>query len=217
MAQAWKRQMAWRRDVHVVPNMTPQDMVGVTPKTAHPLVVEVADAGSRKNIQGLLRAFRDVRRRVPDAELRLVGPGLGQTDPLAVAALGAGLAKGVTFLGAVSRTEVARHLSEAWVHAHAAFEESFGNTLVEAMALGTPVLGGSMSAAVPWVLDGGRAGLLSDVSDHRALAQDISDLLDDERARAGLAGAGLHRVQTTFSPSAVREGYEKLYQIVRTS
>ena len=42
-------------------------------------------------------------------------------------------------------------------------EESFGNTLVEAMMLGTPVIGGRDSGAVPWVLDSGRAGELVNV------------------------------------------------------
>jgi glycosyltransferase involved in cell wall biosynthesis len=45
---------------------------------------------------------------------------------------------------------------------HPSLEESFGLALVEAMALGVPVLGGRSSGAVPWVVGKGRTANVRD-------------------------------------------------------
>ncbi|MDD9205016.1 glycosyltransferase, partial [Georgenia sp. 10Sc9-8] len=151
------------------------------------MLVEVANAGRLKNIPALLRAFRKVRRTVPVAELRLIGPGLERDAPLATWARNRRLAAGVRFVGSVSRAEVSTHLSEAWVHVHASLEESFGMSILEALALGTPVVAGRSAGAVPWVLADGVAGVLVDVRDPEALAKSVLALLMDEERRAQLA------------------------------
>jgi glycosyltransferase involved in cell wall biosynthesis len=83
--------------------------------------------------------------------------------------------------------------------------EGMGRALVEAMALGVPVIGSAVGG-VPDLLDHGRAGLLIPPDDAAALARAIARLADDRaygqalgragRARAVAYGAGrmVHRL-----------------------
>lgn len=214
MARVWRREMAWFSSMPVTPNIVPIDVARVRERSKTPVIVEIADSGSRKNIKGLLRAFSLVQREVLGVRLLLVGSGLGTDGELANWAHSHGLDRGVEFVGNVGRDEVAEHLSAAWVHAHAALEESFGNTLVEAMAVGTPTIGGASSAAVPWVLDNGRAGVLTDVTDPRRFAGDMISLLRDAPARKRFSAAGLERVKTRFSSAVIAEQHLHLYASV---
>ncbi|WP_369413863.1 glycosyltransferase family 4 protein [Aeromicrobium wangtongii] len=213
MARMWRRQMLDARQVAVVPNPVPNILHGpFERKSDFPLLVEVADEGRRKNVRGLLAAFVLVRAQLPTAQLVLIGDGLdisGETQRWAAAQ---GLASGVQFLGKVPSDEVHQWLARAWLHVHAAFEESFGNTLVEAFACGTAVLGGHRSAAVPWVLADGEAGVLANVASPQDLASAIVRVVQDRELLRRLGMAGRLRAENEFSPSSVAAKYESVYR-----
>lgn len=214
MARRWKREMRWSSDPVVVPNPSPID-VGVhveSRRSPTPEIIEIADAGSRKNVKRLLEAFRIVRKQQPSARLILIGGGLDEGGELWHWAERHQLVGGVEFRGVRPRQEVVSSIRHAWVHAHVALEESFGNTLVEAMQLGTSVLGGSKSGAVPWVLDGGKSGELVNVKDPQEIAQGILRLLESPRIRDQLEDNGRARATTYFSSEAVAAAYVDLYE-----
>lgn len=211
MAESWRRQMLWRKSMPIIPNIAPQDVERTAARAKHPLVVEVADAGRRKNVKGLLRAFAWVRRTLPDAELRILGNGLGRDGDLAAWAARMELDRGVHFLGKLDREEVGRHLSQAWIHAHAAIEESFGNTLLEAMALDTAIVAGARSAAVPWVLGGGSAGYLCDVQNPQAFGHAMLTMLCDEEKRSEYIASASELIDGIYSPREAASAHVKLY------
>ena len=70
--------------------------------------------------------------------------------------------------------------------------EGMGRALVEAMALGIPVVASAVGG-VPELLDQGRAGLLVPPGDPAALAQAIGRLADDRSFAAALGRAGRAR------------------------
>lgn len=212
LADQWQRQTFHRQDVTVIPNPSPPFAAPPTNSSQREkIVLEVADSSNRKNVWTLVEAFNTVHSCDPDVQLRLIGDGLGGDGPIAARARAAGLDAGVDFLGKVSSSEVARHMSLATIHAHMALEETFGNTLVEAMLAGTPVLGGESSAAVPWVLGHGDAGALVDVTDCKAVASALQALLTSTSERERLAKGGTLRINTVFSPDAVGKAYEQAY------
>jgi glycosyltransferase involved in cell wall biosynthesis len=121
----------------------------------------------------------------------------------------------VAFLGPLDRSAVVALLDGADLLAHPSLEESFGNTLIEAMARGTPVLGGFRSGAVPWVLDEGRAGVLCDVRDAEALAAAAHEVLSDPARWRALSAAGLDRVRGAFTLSRVADAYLTEYERIK--
>jgi glycosyltransferase involved in cell wall biosynthesis len=92
-------------------------------------------------------------------------------------------------------------------------EESFGMTVLEAMARSVPVVGGHSSGAVPWLLDFGRAGELTDVRRPERIADTVVTLAGNPRHRQRLGPAGLERARSFGWPSLV-PCYEEQYQRV---
>jgi glycosyltransferase involved in cell wall biosynthesis len=212
LADRWRREMAYRRPITVVPNIS----AGLPQPSRHAnrgprVVLDVSDAGRRKNVAGLIRAFGAVRQLRPDTVLRLVGPGLGAADELAVWARREGLGTSVEFVGPVAHAVVPRHLAEADVFVHTSLEEAHPISVCEAMQAGLPIVGGCRSGGVPWTLDGGRCGLLVDVRDPLAVADGILRLLSEPELAADLGTAARGRAVNAFGPDAVVHGYLAAY------
>lgn len=185
MASVWKRQMLDPRPVRILPNipLMSRNAIAHREKAPFPLIVDLASAVPRKNVWALLQAFAVMRKDLPDAELHLIGHGLATHDDLAVRARHAKLERNVTFVGPVSREKSQIALRRAWVHAHLALEESFGNTLIEAMSLGTAIVADKNAGAVPWVLADGLAGVLVDTREREKVAEVLGNLLRDQSRR----------------------------------
>lgn len=162
-------------------------------------------------MKGLLQAFEIVRDATPSAVLRLVGPGLGPTDRMAKWAEDVGLQDGVTFVGVLNRREIAQELSQAWLLAHASLEEACPMAVLEALGSRLPVVGGLRSGGVPYVLDHGRNGRLSDVQSAPAFARDILAVLSE-----GPDPSAVVRPPTQFQPTVVVAQYLRWYQSVLT-
>lgn len=126
----------------------------------------------RKNVALLLEAVALVRRRRPEVELWLVGPG----DPSPLLADAPPAARDVTtWLGVVPNDELVARYAEAWVTVLPSEAELFGLAVVESLACGTPVVtldrGGPAEIVRPGV------GLTS-LPEAGALAEACTEALD---------------------------------------
>lgn len=213
VAGRWRREMLDPRSLEVIP-----DLVSVGGRTAtrsggdRPRIVSVGDAGRLKNIRPLLLAFRVIRARRPDASLRLIGSGLGAGDPLAGRAAADGVAAGVEWCGRLEHGPTLDAMAAADVVVHPSREESFGMSVAEAMAMGVPVVGGRDSGAVPWLLDGGRAGVLVDVGSPGSLAEGIGRLLDGPAFADRIGAAAADRIAAHFSAAIVLRQHLRIYE-----
>lgn len=184
--------------------------------SAAPLLVAASQGwGKRKNVATLLRAMPAVHRALPTARLRLLGDEYEPGGRASQFAAKHGLSDGVEFVGTVTPDQVMEHMRDADLFVHPAREESFGSVLIEAMAQGTPVIGGKASGAVPWVLDHGRAGVLVDVSKPDEWAQAIIGVLGDQERWHGLSTRGRAHAWDNFRTGRVAEKYAELYEAVR--
>lgn len=120
-----------------------------------PFVLWCGTREPRKNLAGLLAAFREVAGRVPDLHLALVGPqGWGDASP----DLGPpDVAGRVHSLGRLDDNDLACAYRAARVFCFPSSWEGFGLPVLEAMAYGTPVVTSSGTSMAEVV---GSAGLL---------------------------------------------------------
>jgi L-malate glycosyltransferase len=214
LASAWRREMFYRRTITIVPNIVPPVATSSERRSGDssgPVILEVADSSRRKNVPGLIDAMYHVLRMHPDARLRVIGDGLGEDSPMAQVAERHGVRQAIDFVGPLEPAQLVEEYSRAMAFVHASLEESFGLSIAEAMSHGLPVVAGAQAGGPPWLLEGGRAGLLADTRRPEGIAAAVCRLLDDEDLRAELGNAAAERVRTTFSPAAVIPTWIDLY------
>lgn len=181
-----------------------------------PFVLAIGALDPRKNLDALVRAFgsltahSDGTSLPPDLRLVLVGPD-GPARPAvdrAIADLPPGLAARVEVLGAVSDARRRRLLHDATVLVYPSLSEGFGFPVLEAMAVGTPVVATS-AGAIPEVA--GDAAVLVAPDDDEALADGIGRVVVDHGLRAQLRTAGRSRA-ASFSWDRTASGLAELWR-----
>lgn len=210
----------WKRvDVPIIPNAV--DDGAFRPRTrpldSSPHLIAVNNGFfGRKNLPVLLEAFALVRKRVPACRLTLVGATQQPDGEAHRWARMRGLDQHVDFYGSVPYARLPDLMRRADVFVHPSLEESFGMVLVEAMSQGLPVVGGRDSGAVPWVLNNGQAGNLTDVRSPRAVSDAILEMVSDEARWRYYSMRGYAHASEHFRLSRVVDAYVKEYSRVLT-
>jgi glycosyltransferase involved in cell wall biosynthesis len=139
-----------------------------------PVVISVGRIDDNKDVATLLRAFALARaRRALTLAIVGEGPERGNLEALAVEL---GIENDVRFLGARSRPW--RYVRRAAVFVNASRTEGFSNALVEAMAVGCPVVATNGPGGTAYILEDGRHGELVPVGDAASMARGIERMLD---------------------------------------
>jgi glycosyltransferase involved in cell wall biosynthesis len=190
----------------VVPNglvPAPPDPGGPPPNEGRPYVLFLGTLEPRKNLPRLLQALESIWDRRPDFPGLLIagGEGWGLADLSQRIAFSRHAAR-IRTAGYVSAAEAAKLVRAARLLAYPSLYEGFGFPPLEAMALGTVVVGSSASS-LPELI--GDAGLLPDPWDERALAAALEKAHDDEVWRALARSRGLARARDfTWERAAAR-------------
>lgn len=210
---------------------------GTTGDDRERVVVFVGRVSPEKGVHDLIEAMRHVIRRHHDVRLDVVG-WIGalprsyivdvSDDPLVkelgrfyerdygeqlTELVGDDLRDRVRFVGPMSHDDVVRHVGSADLLVNPSYSESFGMSLVEAMACATPVVATRVGGMQEIVTD--QTGVLVDRNDARALAAAIVGLLDDDERRRSMGTAGRRRVADVFSWDRIAEAAERVYGRVR--
>jgi glycosyltransferase involved in cell wall biosynthesis len=173
---------------------------------------------SWKNPKAAMKAFNLLLHQKPEAELFMYGIDFEQDGIASRWAVGSGLNRNIHFCGFIPPDELHKKLREMSILLHPALEEACPMVLLEAMALGLPVIAGMGSGGVPWVLDYGRAGFLMDARRPKQIAQALLSCIEDAEDRERKRRNAYDRVVNVFSPQTVAAQYEAMYEkILRSS
>lgn len=151
------------------------------PKSPSPLLVCVSRLKKYKNVQLLLEALPEIRRRAGDVTLNLVGSG-EYLEALQTVAGRVGVTESVRFLGYVDEESKRDLLSQATLFVNPSLKEGWGINNIEANLCGTI----SVSNDVPGLRDSvrdGETGVLFRANDRADYIDKVVALLSDQERR----------------------------------
>lgn len=202
------------RRVVGIPNAVRYEFVQAEP--AFPAAQRILFNGliiPRKNVDGLVRAFRKVKEQAPDAILDIVGP---MTDP-------AYYAEVLKQIDPTIRTSVVLHgnkrvhelielMRDASVNVLFSIYENLPVAVAEALMLGKPVVASRVGALAEMVQDG-MNGFLVEPRDEDALADRLVRLLRDGDLRRRMGLKAREIAMQKWNPDTVAAETVKAYRL----
>ena len=173
-----------------------------------PVLVVIANLHPYKGHAILLRAMPRVLEDHPHTRIILVGEDRGLGGDLARQAETLGVDRHVEFLG--HRDDVREILSRADLVVQASLQEGFPNAVLEAMAMGKPIVA-TRVGGTPEAIEDGVSGLLVGAGDASALSLAILRLLGEPNLAESLAQQARQRVLEQFSLDRILDQLECLY------
>jgi len=202
--------------VQVIPN--PVDVARVrtmgSAKQEHPwfhsglpVLMAVGRLHAQKGFTYLIRAFAIVRNRLP-CKLIILGEG-PQRRNLEHLIAEFGLSDDVALPG--FQANPYNYMRNSTVFILSSLYEGFGNVLVEALALGVPVISTRCPVGPDEIISDGITGLLVPPADEDFLAQAILRVLKDDELRRRLAANGPGRA-ADFAVERIVSQYESVFE-----
>lgn len=152
--------------------------------------------GENKGIDVYLHAIACLGDGFGEVRHLVIGSGpAGQLSQLRALAMRLGIAERVHFLG--FRDDAPALLGRLCVLISASKHETFGRTLIEAMAQGVPVVA-TKSGGPEEIVEDGTSGYLVEVGDSQAIAEKMGLLLADSVLAQGMGAAGRARALAHF-------------------
>ncbi len=174
-------------------------------KTNVPLAVFVGRLSPEKGLVDLINAWKRVQAELPDAQLVLVGSG-PQQDELRGHAAGF---PNILWAGATQQPQ--RYLFAADLFVLPSHEEGMSVSLLEAMAVGLPIV----ATDIPGnrgLIESGRHGLLVPPNRPDQLARSMLLQMQAKSIAAGMGRAARQRVEDEFSITLMAQRHLELFQ-----
>ena len=166
-----------------------------------------------KGLPELLVALNTVAKKFANIKLTLVGEG-NRLQEYKTLVADLGLADCVEFAGWLNSREIQTLAAKSSIGIFPSRIESFGLSVVEAMATGLPVIAAS-GGAVPENIENGVTGTLVPVNNSDALAEAINRTLEKPQYSEMMAKAAKSTVQQKFSWDRAAENMIEIYKNIR--
>jgi glycosyltransferase involved in cell wall biosynthesis len=156
-----------------------------------PFILFVGTMEPRKNLEGLLHAFR-LSELAHQYRLVVVGAKGWKTEGVFQTVEKLGLTDSVTFTGFIPDDELCALYRSATLFCYPTFDEGFGLPVLEAMACGCPVV----ASKIPAIEEvGGDAPLYIDPKSKQSMASALQTVVGDDDLRESMARQGKERVR----------------------
>lgn len=173
--------------------------LGIGP--ADKVVVFVGRVTRDKGVAELVSAFQALAQKRADVHLVLVGPEEPERDPLPQATRAA--IAGHPRIHAIGYSDApAQYLAASDLMCLPSYREGFGNVVIEAAAMGLPVVGTAI-AGLRDAIEDGVTGVLVAPKDAAALAAALESMLADDDRRRRMGEAARERALRLFDADAV--------------
>lgn len=152
-------------------------------------ILFVGSAQKVKGVEYLIEAFNKIKDEFPEFKLVLVGEGLPG--------------------GRLTLEETKNKMKNCYCLVLPSLSEGLPRVLMEAMALGKPVIG-SKVGGIPELIKDGQNGFLFEVGNFKGLAGKLKILLSDKKLAMKLGERGREFIKDNFSNEKYIENYLKM-------
>lgn len=195
---------------------------GVQPKKAkkalsfglkkHQFILNHGGIEDRKNLGGLIKAFGEVKVKLPSLKLVITGDNEQLKPKLQEEAKKMGLGKEVIFTGYVDERILWSLISNAICVCYPSLAEGYGTPILEAFSIGTPVVA-SNTTSIPEIAEG--AAILVDPKDSQQITEGIVRVIRDKKLRSCLIKKGISRSKKYKWSSTVEKTVEVYKEAIR--
>jgi L-malate glycosyltransferase len=176
--------------------------------TLRPLFLSNRGFEALYNVSCVLRAFRRIQSKMPEAKLVVAGDGPLRAQ-LQDEARDLGL-RNVTFCGAVKQDRMATLYDEADVYLNAPDIDNMPNSILEAAACGLPIVT-SDAGGIPFIVRNEVTALLTSRNDDAALAAAAIRLFEEPGLASRLSAAAHSEVLHRYTWPAAEAGWLDTY------
>lgn len=175
--------------IKVVLNGVDHKIYKPSQKGIDPTILWVGRVKKYKRLEHLLLAFREVKKRVPDAKLIIVGDGdyLGEVERFAMSLS----LSGIVFTGKLIEEEKVQLMGSSWMMVSTSIVEGWGMTIIEGASCATP----AVAYDVPGLRDSvrnGETGLLAEAGSVEDLVNKIITIFKNDTLRERLSRSALN-------------------------
>lgn len=198
------------KDVRIVPNGVDLEKAASVPRGERPphRISVIARLSPEKGLPHLLDAMPEILEACPDAELVVVGGG-DLEETLKSRSEKLGLDGKVRFTGSLPHEEALAQVADSSVFVLPSLGEGLGIVLIEAQALGVPVIGTDVGG-IPDVITHDRTGLLVPPADPTAIVEAVLRIFNDPDAAGRMADAASNELPR-YRWDRIAETYADIY------
>lgn len=217
-AQHFHRYLSGKHSIQVVPNFLPLHVLEMGKSGIHSDKPEVTFASvlqgwtRTKNGSGLLQAFAEMRKILPNSRLLMMGIGYGKDGAAEKWSKARGIDIGVEFIGSLAHTEMLKMMKERVdVLVHPSRHEALSVTVMEAMAMAKPIIAGLKTPGQSFLLESGNCGSLVNIENPTAIAMAMVQMGKSAEDRKMIGQSAQRSAWSRFHPDVVVPQYEQLY------
>ncbi len=216
----WAQNMNVRAPIYVIPNGVDLDRFRIPEpnikkeglrerlgiKAGEKVIITTSRLVEKNGVGDLIAAMQYLPREV---HLLILGTGHLEA-PLKAQAKRLGLGVRAQFQGAVSPDEIQSYLHASDIFCRPSLSEGLGNSFLEAMAAGVPVVATPVGG-IPDFLINGENGLFCEVSNPKSIAEQVRLLLGNDEFRKILVGNALRVVRERYNWDGIAQNMGKVF------
>lgn len=199
----WARSLGYKGKLEVIPNgVDVKKFESNTPRSSHDNTVLITTSRLvRKNGIG---DVIDALKLLPNNVIfQIIGTGpLEQSLKSRVKDLK--LENRVQFLGFINQNDIPKYLHEADIFIRPSLSEGMGNSFIEAMAAGLPVIATPVGGIVDFLKDG-ETGLFCKVRNSQSIAEAVKRLMSDESLKTKIVANAEAMVKAKYDWNLIAE------------
>lgn len=179
-----------------------------TPERNSHRIVTVSRLSPEKGLSYLICSLPMVVEKFPDTQLVIVGGG-ALKDDLTLEARQLKVLDHIIFTGALPNEEAMKEVAKSAVFVLASLGEGLGIVLLEAQALGVPVVGTKIGG-IPDVIEDWVTGFLVPVKDEQSIAAAVIKIFNDSELAKNLSQNATARL-AKFDWQTIADQYAEIY------